>query len=172
MGAKLYECQYPNCENVNKIRTKVKDKDSEYYGLYVCPYHGDLLRVKKTSDKTRRTQTERKEQRKDYSQFYSELAEKIKGWRCVNCRNILKGDSINLAHILAKSTSPEVATHDLNIMFLCEDCHTTFDSNLQNRSKMPCFENSVKRYNIIKPLLTNVTGETMFYDKYIEDDNK
>lgn len=172
MGARLYKCEYPDCENHSRIRSKVKNKDSEHYGLYVCSYHADLLRSKETSDKTRRTQSARKEQRKDYPEFYSELAEKIRGWRCINCRSILKGNSSNIAHILAKSTNPELATNDLNIMFLCENCHTKFDSNLENRSKMPCFENSVKRYEIIKHLITNVTGETMFYDNYIENKGK
>lgn len=162
---KNYKCQYPNCEKMSKIRSKVKNKDSEYFGLYVCPYHAKLEKAPKVkSDQTRRTEKARVEQRKDYPEFYQKWCEFASKTVCNECGDKLKGLSTEVCHIFSKSTSPEVAVNDTNIILLCWDCHTRFDSSLEKRSQMKCFQKSVLQYSILKPLLKNITSETIFYE--------
>lgn len=166
----LYECQIPDCQNKCKIRTKIKDQNSEYYGLLVCTSHANQFRLKKTSDKTRRTQKARQEQRKDYPEFYQKMIEISKKKNCEECGKKLQGNSTEIVHILAKrdSMSPEVATNPLNIIFLCGDCHTKYDKNLSARSTMEkAMEKSISQYKELEPFLKNRTSETLFFDKYL-----
>ena len=170
--SKLYECQINFCTTLSKIRSKIKNKDSEYYGLYVCNYHASINRETKVSDQTRRTREKRKETRKDYPQFYQEQIEKAKNCKCLECGNRLQGNSTEIPHVLSKSLSPEVAIDDNNILkYLCANCHTRFDSSLSSRKEMKCFQKSVLQYKILIPKLINVTAETLFYDKYLHNPN-
>lgn len=168
---KLLPCEYPDCENFPSIRSKVKDRDSEFFGLYVCNYHANILRPKKVSDQTRKTREKRKEQRKDYPAFFYRWVTNIQGKPCAECGKPVEGNSSNVCHILAKSTSPEVATNDLNILVLCNAHHTKFDSSLSNRSGMDCFPQSVEHYIALKPLLKNITAETRFYEENLHMSN-
>lgn len=136
----MYKCQFPGCETTTKIRSKVKDRESEYYGLMVCNFHANQLRVKTVSDKTRRTQQARKEQRKDYPEFYQKHIEIAKSKECEECKKRLQGNSTEICHILGKSDNPEIATEDLNIIYLCWECHTKFDHSRSSRRKMEVFD--------------------------------
>lgn len=167
---KQYKCQYPYCETMSTIRSKVKNKDSEYYGLYVCNYHASQLRPRRVSEKTQRTQKARKEQRSDYPEFYQRHILQAEGSRCLECNKRLYGNSSNfIPHVLSKSLSPEVATNDQNILaYLCSEHHTEFDSSLEKRSQMKCFPQSIEQYKLLKPNLINITAETLFYDKFLK----
>lgn len=165
---KRYKCQFPKCDKEIQIRTKIKNPDSEYFGLNVCSYHANLEKAPKVkSDQTRRTEKARVEQRKDYPEFYQKWCELASRNVCNECGDKLKGLSTEVAHILSKSTSPEIATNDTNILLICGDCHTRFDSSLEKRSQMKCFQKSVLQYGILKPLLLKNTSETLFYDNFI-----
>ena len=170
---KQYKCEYPNCETISTIRSKVKNKDSEYYGLYVCNYHASQLRPKTVSDKTRRTQKARKEQRFDYPQFYQKHILQAEGSRCLECgKRLYSNSSSNIVHILAKSLSPEVATLDENIIYLCgiyseNQCHSLFDSSLEKRSQMNCFSKSVEQYKLLRDKIKNISHEVLFYESLI-----
>ena len=62
---KRYKWQFPKCDKEIQIRTKIKNPDSEYFGLNVCSYHAKLEKAPKVkSDQTRRTEKARVEQRK------------------------------------------------------------------------------------------------------------
>lgn len=168
---KQYKCEYPNCEKMSTIRSKVKDQESEYYGLYVCNYHANLLRPKKVSEQSRRTREVRKESRKEYPEFYQTWCEIASKSRCEECGAKLRGDSSEIAHIIMKSTNPEIAVNGDNIILLCgfhskNKCHSKFDSNLQNRSQMKCFQQTVDQYHILQSKLEKHTHETLFYEKY------
>ena len=169
MIKKLLFCEYPDCERLSNIRTKVKNPESEHNGKYVCQYHGKILNKKKkvASEQTRRTQEKRKEQRKDYPEFYQKWCEKVQKMRCLECSRPLQGNSTEVAHVLSKSLSIEFATNDLNIIALCSSHHTQFDRNLETRSQMECFQESVERFKLLEPFIKNVTSETLFYSEYL-----
>lgn len=167
---KNYKCEIPGCNTTCKIRSTIRNPNSEYNGLKVCNLHASQYRVKKTSDKTRQTLKNRKEQRKDYGEFYSRYVQIANKSRCEECGCKLQGSSTEVAHILSKSVSPEVATDDDNIVLLCSEHHAMFDSSLSKRSTMKCFNKSVEQYIKLKNKLTNITGETLFYNKYIENE--
>ena len=138
---KTYQCEFEDCETKTKIRSTIKDRDSEYYGLRVCPFHANMLRKPKTtSDKTRRTQEARKEQRKDYPEFYQKHIEIASKLRCENCNIKHIVNVTEICHILGKAENPELATNDDNIVYLCWECHNKFDHSRSSRRKMNVFD--------------------------------
>lgn len=160
-----YKCEYPDCENTSKIRTKIKDRDSEFYGLRVCPKHAKELVPKKISDKTRRTQEARKEQRKDYPEFYQKHIEIARKKCCEECGGRLEGNANNIAHVIQKSTNPETATDDNNILYLCQNCHTRYDRNLRVRQEMQVMKLAIQRFKLLQ--IVNITAETLFFQERI-----
>ena len=165
---KKYKCEYPGCDKETQIRTKIKNPDSEYFGLNVCSYHANLEKAPKVkSDQTRRTEKARVEQRKDYPEFFKKHIEIASKKRSEESNVKLKGNVYEVCHILSKSLSPEVATNDLNILYLSAEEHSKFDSSLSKRKEMKCFDLSVERYKLLKPLLLKNTSETLFYDNFI-----
>lgn len=168
----LYKCEFPDCTNESKIRSKIKDRDSEYYGLSVCNYHANLLRPKKISEKTKRTKEKRKEQRKDYPEFYKIWCEIAQKSRCEECHDRLRGDSTEVCHIIAKSTNPEVAVNGENILLLCgfyskNQCHKKFDKSMESRKDMKVFEKSLEQFRLIQNLIIKKSAEVLFYEKYL-----
>ena len=164
----MYKCDIPDCEKMVKIRTTIKDKDSEFFGKRVCPYHASQFNKKsEISDKTKRTRSIRAEIRKDYPEFFKKHIEIASKKRSDESNVKLKGNIYEVCHILSKSLSPEVATNDLNILYLSAEEHSKFDSSLSKRKEMKCFDLSVERYKLLKPLLLKNTSETLFYDNFI-----
>ena len=164
----MYKCDIPDCEKMVKIRTTIKNKDSEFFGKRVCPYHASLYNKKPPiSSKTIKTNINRKLQRKDYPEFFKKHIEIASKKRSDESNVKLKGNIYEVCHILSKSLSPEVATNDLNILYLSAEEHSKFDSSLSKRKEMKCFDLSVERYKLLKPLLLKNTSETLFYDNFI-----
>ena len=164
----MYKCNIPDCEKMVKIRTTIKNKDSEFFGKRVCPYHASQFNKKsEISDKTKRTRSIRAEIRKDYPEFFKKHIEIASKKRSDESNVKLKGNIYEVCHILSKSLSPEVATNDLNILYLSADEHSKFDNSLSKRKEMKCFDLSVERYKLLKPLLLKNTSETLFYDNFI-----
>ena len=164
----MYKCYIPDCEKMVKIRTTIKNKDSEFFGKRVCPYHASQFNKKsEISDKTKRTRSIRAEIRKDYPEFFKKHIGIASKKRSDESNVKLKGNIYEVCHILSKSLSPEVATNDLNILYLSAEEHSKFDSSLSKRKEMKCFDLSVERYKLLKPLLLKNTSETLFYDNFI-----
>ena len=164
----MYKCGIDGCDRIVKIRTTIKNKDSEFYGKKVCQYHASLYNKKPPiSSKTIKTNINRKLQRKDYPEFFKKHIEIASKKRSDESNVKLKGNIYEVCHILSKSLSPEVATNDLNILYLSAEEHSKFDSSLSKRKEMKCFDLSVERYKLLKPLLLKNTSETLFYDNFI-----
>lgn len=164
----MYKCEIDGCDRMVKIRATIKNKDSEFYGKKVCQYHASLYNKKPPiSSKTIKTNINRKLQRKDYPEFFKKHIEIASKKRSDESNVKLKGNIYEVCHILSKSLSPEVATNDLNILYLSADEHSKFDSSLSKRKEMKCFDLSVERYKLLKPLLLKNTSETLFYDNFI-----
>ena len=164
----MYKCEIDGCDRMVKIRATIKNKDSEFYGKKVCQYHASLYNKKPPIySKTIKTNINRKLQRKDYPEFFKKHIEIASKKRSDESNVKLKGNIYEVCHILSKSLSPEVATNDLNILYLSADEHSKFDSSLSKRKEMKCFDLSVERYKLLKPLLLKNTSETLFYDNFI-----
>lgn len=77
----------------------------------------------------------RKEERKDFPEFFRKHTEIISNGRkcCEECGSRLIGDVSEVAHILPKQTFKSVSTLDENVMYLCgwkseNNCHAKFDN--------------------------------------------
>ena len=164
----MYKCKIDGCDRMVKIRATIKNKDSEFYGKKACQYHASLYNKKPPiSSKTIKTNINRKLQRKDYPEFFKKHIEIASKKRSDESNVKLKGNVYEVCHILSKSLSPEVATNDLNILYLSAEEHSKFDSSLSKRKEMKCFDLSVERYKLLKPLLLKNTSETLFYDNFV-----
>ena len=165
----MYKCDIPYCEKMVKIRTTIKNKDSEFFGKRVCPYHASQFNKKsEISDKTKRTRSIRAEIRKDYPEFFKKHIEIARGRRCLECGKALSGNSTEIAHIIMKSRNPELAILDENILYLCGDmCHHKFDSSMEKRKEMKCFDESLERYKSIRDKIKRHSTETLFYENLI-----
>lgn len=156
---KLYKCEFEGCENHSQIRTTIKDKDSEFYGLRVCSFHASKINIKKVSHKTRRTQQARAEQRKNYPEFYQRHCDSSRGKSCLECGDILQGNSTEIVHILSKEKNPELAIEDQNIIYLCWKCHTIFDKSGTDRKKMKVYDHAVKQLETIHDKILNKSAQ-------------
>ena len=78
-------------------------------------------------------------------------ANDIRYWRQINPRMLV-------AHILPKRENggfPNVATHPLNRVFLCPDCHTNFDNKGESFAmQMKALPIIIERFNGFKNLLS------------------
>ena len=82
---------------------------------------------------SKKTLEKRKEERKDFPEFFQRHIEIAKTKYCEECGNKLKGDVSEIAHILPKSYFKSISTNDKNVIYLCgqysaSQCHTNFDS--------------------------------------------
>ena len=172
----MYKCEIPDCEKIVKIRTTIKNKDSEFFGKKVCPYHASQFNKKsEISDKTKRTKRIRAEIRKDYPDFFKKHIELAKEMKCEECGESLKGNVSEICHIVGKSDqggNPEIATNDLNILYLCgvyskNQCHKKFDSSLSNREKMFVFPKALENFKLFKNKITKKNSEVLHYFKFL-----
>lgn len=172
-----YRCQIDGCDREVQIRTKIKNRESEYYGKSACNICASKHNVQKEKKKyiipksKTKTVNERKEVRKDYSGFFQKHVQLIKegDYCCEECGDQLFGDVSEVCHILAKSTSPELATNDDNILMLCgrfsnNGCHARFDSSFEKRENMKAFKKALIQYEKIKPEIIKITKEVLHYD--------
>lgn len=75
----------------------------------------------------------RKEERKDFPEFFQKHIEIAKNKYCEECGEKLKGHVSEIAHVLNKSYYKSISTDDDNIVYLCglfsnNQCHSNFDS--------------------------------------------
>lgn len=112
----------------------------------------------------------KRENRSEYPEFFTRHIEHIikSNQLCENCGDRLKGNASEVAHIIAKSTNPEVATDDDNIIYLCglfseNQCHAKFDSGGSNRVQMACFGAARKKFEKIKEKIAVITPETLIF---------
>jgi hypothetical protein len=122
--------------------------------------------MKKVTDKSRE---KRKNERKDFPDFYRKHIEIIKKNKlcCNECGVNLLGDVSEVAHILNKSTYKSVSTEDINVLYLCgwkqNNCHDRFDSGKQ--SEMKIFQLVKERFSLIKDLVKEKINYKI-WDKY------
>lgn len=112
----------------------------------------------------------KRENRSEYPDFYKRHVQHIiaSNQLCENCGDRLKANATEIAHIIAKSTNPEVATNDDNIIYLCglfsrNQCHAKFDSGGSNRVQMACFGAARKKFEKIKEKIVNITPEFLTF---------
>lgn len=127
-----------------------------------------LYRIPKTTEKNK---AKRKDERAGYGDFFAKHISIIINERrvCQECGARLQGLTGEVAHILSKSKSPEVATLDENVLYLCfygESCHADFDSNLYNRQAMNVFPLAAERYNSFKHLVTSTSSEINLFENH------
>ena len=177
MEKKKYECEIDGCTSQVSIRNTIKNKDSEHYGKKVCPYHLNMFSVPKEHKpytlkfRTKKTTEKRKEVRGDYPQFFKEHIQLIqdRGICCEECGDSLVGHVSEIAHIVKKSTNPEVATDPHNVLYLCgmfsrNNCHTRFDSNFETRNKMNVFPIAQRQLKHFRDKIINITNEIINYE--------
>lgn len=97
--------------------------------------------------------------------FFDLMADKIP-FNCQECFKPLYAHNkfakrAVCCHIIPKSLFPTVATVEDNILFMgCDllgvcNCHSIFDSNIENRIKMKIYPTALRQFNKFRHLLTD-----------------
>lgn len=115
----------------------------------------------------------RKEERKDFPQFFQKHIGVIKKDRlsCLECGDRLIGDVSEVAHILEKSKFKSISTDDENVIYLCgwkskNNCHGKFDNSPIEIVK------EMKIYRFLLPIVDRLINKIeekinyKFYDKW------
>lgn len=104
------------------------------------------------------------------SEFYERHMDICKGKKCENCGRKLYGSHSEVAHIFEKSSFPEIALEDDNILYLCSNfiygdsgCHDEFDSSLYNLPEMEVWEKVLDRFELLKPLIVKIRHKKYNY---------
>lgn len=92
--------------------------------------------------------------------------------KCENCKQSLRGNASEVAHILSKSKHLEVSTNDDNVIYLCgmftdSGCHAEFDNTLAKRREMSVFILAAERYELIKHLVVEQSSESRQFEEYL-----
>lgn len=116
--------------------------------------------MKKTPLKkyNKNTLDKRKEERKDFPEFYKKHIQIIKDQRlhCEECGHKLIGDVSEVAHILNKSFFKSISTFDINILYLCSwkagnNCHALFDNGKNEEIKeMKIFPKVMEKFELLR----------------------
>jgi hypothetical protein len=115
----------------------------------------------------------RKEERKNFPEFFSRHVQYIKDNRvcCEECGSRLLGDVSEVAHILPKGYFKSISTNDLNVIYLCgwkssKNCHSLFDDSLnENIKKMIVYPKIIRIFTELKEILTEKINYKI-YDRY------
>lgn len=59
----------------------------------------------------------------------------------------------SIAHVVPKKLIPSVATHPENWLELCWQHHSEYDSNFEKASKMQCFAEAKRKFQLFKDLI-------------------
>lgn len=107
--------------------------------------------------RTKLTTEKRKRERAGFSEFYREHTEVAAKTFCDNCGRKLSGNVSEIAHILPKNVFKSVATHPLNVLYLCSNltygtdgCHDLYDSSWSVAKMMNVWPTAVERYKHFK----------------------
>lgn len=111
-----------------------------------------------------------KEKREGLSEFFAEHVEKTFGKECQECgRPLQGGTTIEVAHILSKSSFPEVCTNENNYLYLCHSCHNTFDSS--SPEDMKVFNIAKEKVKVLAPMVGVYKKEIekfLTFEEYVE----
>lgn len=119
------------------------------------------------------TLDKRKEERKDFPEFYKKHIQIIKDQRlhCEECGHKLLGDVSEVAHILNKSFFKSISTFDNNILYLCSwkggnNCHSRMDdSSIEDFKNMKVYEKCKNIFNILSREITEKINYKI-YDRF------
>jgi transcription elongation factor Elf1 len=154
MKSKLYKCQNPSCEREVSIRSTIKS--GELKGLKVCnACKHNIEGVVKPRTRIAKFSSSKiaskKSERSGLPKFFEDaITELRKNPICSNCGKSINSNYMphwNIAHILPKQKYKSVMDHPLNWIPLCSskdtngigDCHSYFDSNINDIPNMNCF---------------------------------
>mgnify|MGYP002738166452 CR=1 FL=1 len=122
------------------------------YGFKKC----GVCRSKVYAEKSRERKREVAAQGEDIGLFFERHIKQIEklGSVCAECGcGIKTPSSKNVAHILKKSIFKSVATEDLNILYLCWQHHSDFDSTFEKAKKMRIWAAAVGRVSQFRFLI-------------------
>lgn len=113
----------------------------------------------------------RKEERKDFPEFFQKHIVIAKSKYCEECGYKLTGNVSEIAHVLPKSYFKSVSTEDSNILYLCgmyskNNCHSNYDNFPAEKVKEMNIYPKVQE--VFKQLEEKITEKINYkvYDRY------
>lgn len=188
----MYKCEIEGCDWTGMIRSKVKNRDSEFYGKKVCPNHAQQYnvylaprppalkrtpikssrkRIKPITEKTRQKKKEQSEIRNEYFEYHL--------LRCE--RSLESGQPIpnptraNICHIFPKRLYKSVQANVENCIYLTLSEHTRFDQLLdtnnfkQLEQEFKCWDTVLKRIKFLLPQVKENGKLKTLLEEYINE---
>lgn len=175
LKSRKLKCDNPSCEWEGYMRTKCKNKESEYYRKYLCRKHSkEESGFKEVSKKIKRTlesNKTKKKERDDYFEYHLD--------RCFKSEEsgarIFNASRLNICHILPKYAFNSVQGDYNNYIYLTGDEHTEFDNLFfklkweELELKFPNSWSKVKsRLNLLLPKVTENNKMIRSIKEYLE----
>lgn len=155
----MYSCEIPDCSWSGAIRSKVKNKDSDFYGKKVCPRHAQELNnvlytrtelkrsrksIKRMTEKTKVHKKKVSEKRDKYFEHHIEICECSEESGAA----IPAPSRANICHIFPKRTYSSVQADLENYVYLTLEEHTRFDQ-LLDRMDFETLEKEFKCWGLV-----------------------
>lgn len=161
-----YSCEIPDCGWSGAIRSKVKNKDSEFYGKKACPRHAQELNNTlytrtelKRSRKSIKRVTEKTKERK---KVVSEIRNKYFEYHIERCGHseesgvaIPEPTRANICHIFPKRIYKSVQADVMNCVYLTLEEHTRFDQ-LLDKMDFETLEQEFKCWSLVLSRVENL----------------
>jgi hypothetical protein len=172
MNAKQLDCE--KCGRPCSIRTRIKDRESAYYGLKLCGYCKNTVAptekkkytIPKQTAKNKAMKAEKKSIMDPFFEYHQNRIVAINA-RCFECGSRLHGGRDEVMHVLNKRNYESVRANLDNAIYGCgmhsvNQCHAKFDKNENNTMGLLKFENikvAVTQFNKFKQLITEEGSE-------------
>lgn len=127
---------------------------------------------------SKKASEKRKEERKDFPEFFQKHIQIIKDNQlcCEECGTKLQGHVSEIAHVLPKSYFKSISTHDLNVVYLCgmfssNNCHSNFDGWPEKKVKdMEIYPKINRIFAELEPIIEEkITYKT--YERYTREED-
>ena len=159
---KSYKCDFPDCSWSGLIRTRIKNKESEYYGKHFCPHHASVYNIKKVN--TNKSTANKVKENKNIRDVYFDILIP----KCIRSEEsgfpIYEPSRFNVCHLVDKGRHPSVQGCLDNYVYLTWEEHQRLDVLLFSHRFSDVekeFKNSWKiiceRYKKVLPLCTEMT---------------
>lgn len=145
--------EYPTCPFCRPDNTCLRHKEKN------VPKVKTMKPIKKVSDKKKLLEQIEKADKKRLAVFYNEMLN-VMPYDCMNCgKELFSSTIINsrtvVAHILPKSKFKSIDTNIDNVVFMCSDCHNSFDTKTERFMKEQPIAALIKeRVALLLPKLT------------------
>jgi hypothetical protein len=191
MGMATYKCEIEGCPWEGVIRSKVKNRESEYYGKKVCPKHAQEYKAKTFKNWKPLKRSEIKKSGKPIKRVTDKTREKRKAesiiravyfdYHVERCKRSEESGTVipqptraNICHIFPKRKYKSIQADLTNCVYLTLEEHTKFDMLLdimafEQLEKFKCWETVIERVQWLLPKIQEQGKLKTAFETYLKN---